>query len=276
MSSPRVRSLLLLHVALLLGVWCSAAEATIIITSGSGGGNPDENLLFTGSGVVNGPAPTVVGRTNQTGTLVNVFSGSSSINLNLIGSGGQARVTGDFDASTPQPNDRLPFGSSGVQLFLADPNLLFTDLKFDVFAVANGTLEIAVEGVDIGPDTPFSPIVQTFNISKNGSNFFRVRDDGLSPLQGIAKVTLTTFAGATATDLIDPMKHIRVGGIRSRDDGDDDDDDDDQQIEQIPEPAAFAVWLLAGGLGAALTWRRVRSSVRPAAANPQSPAPPGR
>ncbi|MCR4413663.1 MAG: hypothetical protein NUV77_14675 [Thermoguttaceae bacterium] len=248
MGAPRVQSTLsLLAIAWVLGAASSPAEGAVIITPGSGGGNPDENLLlFTGPGVVTGPSPIIVGRTNHTGTLMDVFSGDNSVNL--LGKGGQSLVTGDLDLSTPPPHDTLPFGSTGVQLYLADPDLVFSDLKFDVFAVDDGTLEIKVEGIEIGPGPAFT-LTESFSLSKNGSNFFRVQDDGLAPLQGVAKVTLTTYTGSTAVDLIDELKHIRVGGIQSR---------QGQPVPQIPEPAAIAVWGLVGALGAVLVWGRTR------------------
>jgi hypothetical protein len=253
MGVPRVQSTLsLLAIALVFGAAASLAEGAIIITPGAGGGNPDENLLlFTGPGVATGPSPMVVGRTNHTGTLMDVFSGDSSVNL--LGKGGQSLVTGDLDQGTPPARDTVPFGSTGVQLFLADPDLVFSDLKFDVFAVDDGILQIKVEGIEIGPGPAFT-LTESFGLSKNGANFFRVHDDGLAPLQGVAKVTLTTYCGSTAVDLIDELKQIRVGGIQSR---------QGQPVPQIPEPSTAAVWVVVGALGATLVWgeRRRRVSV---------------
>src|SRR5262245_9887220 len=64
-----------------------AASGAPIILNFAGGGNPDENVLFQGAGVVHGPAAQVTGRTNQTSTLFDVTNLGGS-NPNLIGQGG--------------------------------------------------------------------------------------------------------------------------------------------------------------------------------------------
>src|SRR5262245_50587393 len=102
---------------LLLGsVWLAiseVAQAGVVFGVGPGGGNPAENVLFNQSGLNTGPAPTIMGATNQTSVVLNIDG--QGTNLTIHGSG-QASVVSDagnpFGSVLFTPNGSPPLGFS--------------------------------------------------------------------------------------------------------------------------------------------------------------------
>src|SRR5258705_13074574 len=103
--------------ALLIAV---PASATVVIGTGAGTIQPDQNLLFT-----NNPAngTTVTGVTSQTNTLVSIMGGET-----LVGNGGQARLeAADGLINTAFTYNGLAGQNLGIDL--TDPALAFTQTE---------------------------------------------------------------------------------------------------------------------------------------------------
>ena len=177
-------------VCLVLSAWNGLALGDITIDPTPGGGNPAENLLFQGAGVVNGPATTVTGRTNTSGALLDVTS-----NVDLIGDGGQATVEGN-------PS---PFGDGGVTLVPNNNSFTFTDLKFNIDAIpGGGSVDITVQGLDSGGNPEVETLLNA-SLSGNGQNFFRI--------MATNGTVITNVLLNTVGDIIDSITQIRLGGI---------------------------------------------------------------
>ncbi len=185
--------------ALSLIAGASAADATIIISSGPAGGNPDENVLFNTGGQT---GSTVQGHTNQTGTLVN-FTGLESIHS----AGGQADITGSDG------------GFNYLEWTLATPDTGYTDLKFNILADLNSSVTLTFY------DQFGNNYSDTFNVSKNGQNFFRAHAiDG----------QLITLAKLSTTKDITHVQQVRLGGFGA--------------VSEVPEPATWLTMIAGFGM----------------------------
>lgn len=202
--------------ALAAATVATPASATITLVSAST--IQGDNVLFN-AGTQTGT--TVTGRTQQ-GTAVN-FTGTTVGGSNVIAAnGGQARVEGDLNTITSNPNDTL--GLTSLNFSLAG-GTTFNNLEFNLFG-GSGSAAFAItdnEG-------------QVFNFSQalgNGENFFGfVGIDG----QTIRSVSITTAGG------IQDIRQIRL---------------DQSVAAAVPEPGTWALMLLGfGGIGASLRRRR--------------------
>ena len=204
------------------------ASATIIITTGAGVIQPEENVLFT-----NDPDDglTVEGITNQTGTLVSITGGEI-----LVGNGGQARV----EATNTFLDTAFTYnGLSGQTLGfdLSDNALAFTEAEFRLF-VGQGT---ATEATLTFFDTTGGQFQETFAIPANG--FFNAYAiDG----------QLIDYFSFSANGSIQDVRQIRLGGVASLDGG-------GGGAGVVPEPGTWALMILGfGGAGSVLRLQRRR------------------
>lgn len=201
----------------------SPAAATVILGTGAGVVQPDENVLFNDNP---SPGAMVFGVTNQTDTSVSIFGGET-----LVGSGGQARIGGQ-DGLT---NTSFAFqGLAGQTLGfdLTDPNYAFTQAEFRIF-VGGGT---ATSATLTFFDTDGQQFQQAFAIPSNGF-FYANAIDGQ---------TIDRFSIATNGSFQD-LRQVRIGGVVNLADG----------VGPIPEPGAWALMILGfGGAGGMLRRRR--------------------
>jgi hypothetical protein len=195
--------------------------ATVVIDTGAGALQPDENLLFN-----NNPAPgtTIEGWTNQTNTFVSMAGGET-----LVAGGGQARL----EAEDGQISSLFTFNGLANQLVgfdLSDAGLAFTSTEFRLFG---GT---ATEATLTFIDTAGQVFQNTFAIPANGF-FNAVAIDGQ---------LIDSFSIAT-NGTIGDIRQIRLGGVTA--------------VGAIPEPGAWALMMLGfGGAGALLRRRRERQA----------------
>jgi hypothetical protein len=199
--------------ALLIG---TPAFATItIFSSPPFPPNPPENVLLnTGT-----TGLTVVGTTNQTGTLVN-FTGTETL---TEPANGQARI------------EAVDGGFNSLMIALANPNLGFGAIEFNLDAAANGTANLTFTD-QFG--TAFSG---SFAISQNGQNFFNAVASGGEVIKNVSISTTVNLAD---------VQQVRLGSVLSA---------------VIPEPGTWAMMILGmGGLGTALRSRRRNLSAAPA------------
>lgn len=204
------------------------ASATVIISTGAGVIQPEENLLFT-----NDPADglTVDGVTNQTNTLVSIQGGEI-----LVGNGGQARVeSADSFLDTSFTYNGL--GGQTLGFDLSDSSLAFTEAEFRLF-VGRGT---ATQATLTFFDTAGGQFQQTFAIPANGY-FNAYAIDG-------QQIDYFSFA---ANGSIQDVRQIRVGGVASLDEG-------GGGAGVVPEPGTWALMILGfGGAGSMLRAQRRR------------------
>lgn len=204
------------------------ASATILIGTGAGTLQPDENLLFN-----NNPAngATVAGITNQTDTLVSIMGGEV-----LAGNGGQARL----QAADGLINTTFTFnGLAGQRLGfdLSNPALAFANTEFRIFVGGGSATQATLTFVD----TAGAQFRNTFAIPSNG--FFNAQVTGGPQID--------YFTIATNGSLQD-VRQIRIGGIERF----------EVPSGAIPEPATWLMMILGfGAIGATLRHRRRRPAL---------------
>jgi len=129
----------------------AVAGADLIVGSGLIGGSGDvENVLFKGSGVVLGPAYTLTGSTNQTGSLVD-FTGMENL---AATAGGQERIgaaDGFFDYLT---------------IKMQDPNLGFSKIQFNIDSAFDGIVKFEFT------DQFANVLVGFYSLDDKGQHFF--------------------------------------------------------------------------------------------------------
>ncbi|NVD44179.1 PEPxxWA-CTERM sorting domain-containing protein [Altererythrobacter sp. HHU K3-1] len=145
----------------------------------------------------------VIGTTNQTNTTVNFTSNEM---LTVAASQGQARIEG-VDGSL-----------DNLTVTLADAMLSFTEFEFNLFDSLDNTTSVTI--------TLSDGTMQTFDLSRNGQNFFGIRaTDG---------DTLTSVSFATNGTGVGDVRQVRIGGIS-------------EMTAAVPEPATWALLLLGFG-----------------------------
>lgn len=221
--------LYLLTAASALALFAAApASATVIITTGAGVIQPEENLLFT-----NNPANglTVDGVTNQTDTFVSISGGET-----LVGNGGQARVeAADAFLDTAFTYNGLAGQTLGFDL--SDNELAFTQAEFRLF-VGKGD---ATEATLTFFDTTGGQFQETFAIPANGY-FNAYAIDG----------QLIDYFSFSANGSIEDVRQVRLGGVGGLDGG-------GGGAGVVPEPGTWALMILGfGGAGTVLRAQRRR------------------
>jgi hypothetical protein len=203
-----------------------AASADIIVTPGPGNFAGDENVLFSGAGTDATGNP-VTGLTNQTGTLVDFNSTTSTLNAPA---NGQARVTGD--------------DLTDLSFSLQNPTLGFATAIFNINASATSTVDLAVEWACVTGQTctggAGGTVVGNYALSNGGQNFFRV--------QAINNQLITNISLGTSADITD-LRQIRLGGVSSLTGPGGDPGD-------IPEPMSMS--LMGLGLSGLFLYRKFR------------------
>ena len=185
------------------------------------------NVLFNGA---DQSGSTVTGST-QGGVDVN-FSGTTlGGGTTLLASGGQASLTGDFDTSTPQPNDTI--GLTSVSFGLAGGGL-FNDVELNLFGTNGATADFTL--------TDDSGQVFTFTNIALGNGENRLGFQAINGQQ-IANVSFNLTSGT-----ISDVRQVRIGT--------------GQNVGGVPEPAAWALMMAGFGMtGAALRRPRRKSQI---------------
>jgi len=181
------KTLLGASMAIALVASAGPAQARIIFLATPSFVQPDENLLFNDSSLIAGPALTVQGATNQTGTVFNLTGQE-----NLLANGGQARVEDELESTE---------STRGFTRLLIDANasnIFFGEFEANLNATGNGTAFITAT------DSRGGMFNFNFALSGNGQNFF-----GLDTLDG---QLINTVLITTTVDLLD-VRQIRLGGI---------------------------------------------------------------
>ena len=187
------------------------------------------NVLFN-DGVQTGPL--VVGHT-QGGTLVN-FTGTTTDSNVISANGGQARVEGELDTITSNPNDTL--GLTSLMFSLATGT--FTNLEFNLFGASNGGIAF-FSGVDnLGGAFTFDNGGAGYTLG-NGENFFG--------FQGSGSTSIASFQININPGSIQDVRQIRL--------------DETTSVAAVPEPATWAMMLFGfGAIGVSMRRRRKHQS----------------
>jgi hypothetical protein len=217
-----MRVLALAAAAATLAVATPATATIILIDPSSVQGS---NVLFNDGVQTN---TTVTGFT-QAGTLVNFSGATVGGGTTIRANGGQARIEGSLDGSTPGPNDTLALQN----LTFALASGTFTDLELNLFngGGSAGTVDFVITD-DGGQIFNFAGL--TIDSGENRFGFTGI--DG----QSIANVSFSSSAG------IADVRQVRLS--------------ESQMTSAVPEPATWAFMLL--GFGAVgFSARRKRHSI---------------
>jgi hypothetical protein len=183
----------------LLGVAmiAAASQAIIIITPGPGNFPNDENILFNRQGRLS-MGMRVEGESNQTHFVVDFYDAGETLHTP---SGGQARV------------EAVDGGMTDMALRLQQPGATFGTLIWNLHSSGDGQVTFRIQRTD-GPDH-----IETFNLDRNGENFFRIRAENDAML----------VARFHTNVQLDDVRQPRMGGFGI-----------------VPEPSALAMLAIAG------------------------------
>lgn len=221
-----MRKLPTLLAGVLSVIMAAPASATIIQVDASS--IQGANVLFN-SGTQTG---TTVQGSTQSGTAVNFTGRTLGGGTTIMADGGQARVQGNLDASTSNPNDTLLLQS--LDFGLASGGL-FNNLEFNLFTGSSSAGLVSLALTDNAG--------QVFNFNNlalgTGSNFFGFQGTGG---ESIANVAFTTTVG------IQDVRQIRLDQLAG--------------TSAVPEPATWAMMLLGfAGTGFAVRRRRAQGKL---------------
>ncbi|MGX4803398.1 PEPxxWA-CTERM sorting domain-containing protein [Bradyrhizobium guangdongense] len=164
---------------------CTAANATLVLTSGNVGGVTDQNVLF--QNVVGDNTMSLTTDTNSSPR--NRITFTSNENLTGTSSSGQARIL-----------DSAANGFNLLGWHMANPSLGFTA---NVFNIIDGTATLANITVVTNDQT------ETFHnvaISTHGDNFFTLQS-------GSGEIIESVSIAALNGGLFDEVKQERLGGL---------------------------------------------------------------
>jgi hypothetical protein len=200
--------LALIAIPSILSVAPAAANIMMVEASSIQG----DNVLFN-TGTQTGTS--VTGQT-QSGTLVTFTGTTVGGGTTIMADGGQARIEGQLNTATKNPNDTLAL--SALRFNLAN-NHTFNDLEFNIFGGGATTVSFLLTD-NLGNAFSFS------NESLgNGSNFF-----GFQGVNGESIASITMSFNSTG---IDDVRQIRL---------------DETVTAAVPEPSTWAMMIL-GFLG---------------------------
>ncbi len=229
MLNQKVLPALALAAFLGMGAFVSTgANATVTITDSLSGGSGDvENILFNQSGLATGPALTVQGITNSTGTVID-FTSDENIQTPAIG---QARIEG---------------ADGGYQFLFFETNLgdAFLKAQFNIDAIADGNVTITVFHNGGGPT------VSVFSLDGNGENWFTI-EGSLIPDMLITGIQIEATASIAVT--FSDIAQFRIGGFGGEE------PPCAPNCDQLPEPGTLA--LIGSGLISVAILRRRRKLV---------------
>ncbi len=193
----------------------------VVINSGPGTIQPDENVLFN-----NGPVSglTLEGITNQTNTLISITGGET-----LVAAGGQARLD-TMDGTINSPFTFNTFTNQLVGFDLSNAGLAFTQAEFRLFGgtATSATLTFV--------DTDGEVFTQALTIPASG--FFSAQAiDG----------QLIDFFSIAANGTIGDVRQVRIGGVTDIGGG---------VGAAVPEPATWAMMIVGFGAAGAMMRRR--------------------
>jgi hypothetical protein len=216
--------------AAVFGLLPSADRADIIFSIDQGTINPAENLLFD-----DGTGNPVSGTTNQTGTVIDIYS-----NETLVANGGQARVEaadGAYDLFFLRPHfSNIVFSEFEANVNIAaDSEGIATVTACNQLGNFNGT-DFAPTGVTIGDGQPCETF--TYDLDK-GENFFVL---SVADAQLLTGVRITTDVG-----IVD-VRQIRLSPLQSN----------GENLEPVPEPASLVLF----STGLAFAAKRLRKRNR--------------
>ena len=218
-----VRKLAIAAALATAGLTATPAMATIEMVDASS--IQGANVLFN-AGVQTGT--TVTGST-QGGTLVN-FQGTTTQSDVIRANGGQARVEGDLDTITANPNDT--FGLTALTFQLATGS--FTNLEFNLF----GT-----EGGGTAYFTAIDNEGQTFNFDNGGLGFVLSSGSNFFGFHGIDGQSIVSFAISIMPGSIQDVRQIRLDEVGA--------------VGAVPEPGTWLMMLLGfGAIGFGMRRRR--------------------
>lgn len=164
--------------AILTVLWCSAAQADVIFTLGNNPQPDEENILFN----QNDTGSTVSGVTNSSNMIVNFSSTTDNL---IVTAGGQAKVTADDNLIN---NIRITF-----------PGATFQDLIINPFVGTPGiSVSATVEVVTNDMTDDF-----TYNLG-NGNNFLTITTSGG---ELISRVTIDSTTG------FEDLRQPRISGV---------------------------------------------------------------
>jgi hypothetical protein len=220
----------------------AAAEPFVTFFSGPSGNL--ENVLFNSGLPTSGTA--IQGHTNITQAVLDISSTSALQVPPGIGHDGFGGLSGSFGDAAFAPHT-----ADDIAGFTALGSI--EALQFSLTADADGQIVLTAQGTN-----PGDVLSQTFDISANGQNWFRIV---AAPGYSLGQITIQTQLNGQDAALINTLGHIRVDGAGAN-----------PTVQQFPptaqdvptatplhapEPASLAVWaaLAIVGCGAA-RWRR--------------------
>jgi len=199
----------------------AAADIVIVDASSIQGAN----VLFN-DGTQTGP---MVSGLTMNGLIAVNFTGTTTRSDIISANGGQARVEGEGNTLTPQPNDTL--GLTSLFINLAD-GTTFNNLEFNLFGSTDGATANFSLTDDGGQVFTFDSLLG------NGSNFFGFQ--GING-QSISSASITIAGGS-----IQDVRQIRLDAVGA-----------------VPEPGTWAMMLIGFGAAGVAIRRRKRLAVQP-------------
>ena len=201
------------------------AAATIVMVDSSS--IQGANVLFN-AGTQTGAS--VTGFT-QGGTLVN-FNGTTVSSNIISANGGQARVEGELNTITNNPNDTLGLTSLNFAL----QSGTFNNLEFNLFGASSGGIATFTAIDDEG---------QVFTFNNGGAGYTLGNGENFFGFQGINGESIQSFSIAISPGSIQDVRQIRL----------------DQVTAAVPEPGTWALMLLGfGAVGVGMRRRRRKSA----------------
>lgn len=170
-----------------------AARADTVILAGPGNITGDQNIVFNTTGLTLSGL-TVQGATNQSATIYDFSGAGENLGASALG---QAQVVA------------ADGGLTALEISPHKAGTTFTSLMFNLDAKANGSVIITVDRKG------HSAVSGTFDISKNGQNFFRIiasNGDLMTDVHLTTTSQLADVAQVRVTPAAVPVPASAIGG----------------------------------------------------------------